>query len=151
MIDRRDEEEELGIVPAHERVSVGSGLWRGHLQVNLPVVLLMAAGGTIILGGGAIVAQSDEFHLGMPGTVLAVVASMALSPIGLPWIWWSVSVPKWRIWALRHVDNWPEMEARAVKTGLIWPRGWIFEKTEIKSGKQRVLEQNLIRYRDEHG
>ena len=60
---------------------------------------------------------------------------------------WSREVPKWRIWALRNVDNWPELERRAIEGKLIWPRGNIFEKTEIKTAEVHELEEELLRLR----
>jgi len=75
---------------------------------------------------------------------------MIVPPL-LAWVWWSREVPPWRIWALRNVDDWPSLERAAVLTGLIWPRGSIFEKTEIKSPEQRTLEAELLHVRDRDG
>jgi hypothetical protein len=64
------------------------------------------------------------------------------------WTWWSWSVPRWRLWALRVVDDWPRLKEAAVKTLLTWPDGSPFEKTEIKSERQREAEQVLRRKRE---
>jgi len=50
----------------------------------------------------------------------------------MAWTWWSLLVPRWRKWA--HEKGVPpdQLQKWAVLTGLVWPKGWIFEKTEFK-------------------
>jgi len=50
---------------------------------------------------------------------------------GVAWIWWSWTVPKWRRWALSRGASPARMQRLAAVTGLTWPRGWIFERTEF--------------------
>lgn len=54
----------------------------------------------------------------------------------LAWPWWSISVPRWRRWALARGVDARKLQKAAVCTGLVWPRGWIFEKTEIPPRKK---------------
>ena len=118
--------------------SVSAALWRGHLVVSLPVVILLIPG----LAGGvtAGIAVGNEFGLNdASGIILSVVGLVAgMVPA---WLWWSVAVPKWRLWALQHVENWPELKRRAIASGLIWPDGHIFGKTEIRSAAGARFEQ----------
>jgi hypothetical protein len=51
------------------------------------------------------------------------------------WPWWSLTVPKWRRWALKRGADAEQLQKVAVRTGLVWPRGCIFEKTEIPPRK----------------
>ena len=54
----------------------------------------------------------------------------------LAWPWWSVSVPRWRRWALARGVDGKKLQKAAVSMGLVWPRGWIFEKTELPPRKK---------------
>ena len=63
----------------------------------------------------------------------------------LAWTWWSVMVPKWRLWAYRRVDDIFQLKAKAVEVGLTWPDGHFFEQTEIKSKAHERAEQELVR------
>ncbi|HTU64856.1 MAG TPA: GNAT family N-acetyltransferase [Steroidobacteraceae bacterium] len=63
--------------------------------------------------------------------------------IALAWLWWSLSVPRWRLWAYERVANIPRLKAEAVGYGLTWSDGSVFAKTEIKSATQRRREAEL--------
>ena len=56
------------------------------------------------------------------------------------WLWWSVQVPKWKLWAYARVDDVVALKIAAIKAGIIWPDGSIFEKTEIcsKAVRQQI-------------
>jgi hypothetical protein len=49
------------------------------------------------------------------------------------WLWWSVQVPKWKLWAYASVNDVVALKIAAIKAGIIWPDNHIFEKTEICS------------------
>lgn len=51
------------------------------------------------------------------------------------WPWWSLTVPRWRRWAVRRGADAEELQKIGARTGLVWPKGWIFEKTEIPPRK----------------
>lgn len=63
----------------------------------------------------------------------------------IAWLWWSVMVPRWRLWAYERVDDIAELKRAAVAVGLIWPDGWILERTEIKSKAHAARERELER------
>ena len=50
----------------------------------------------------------------------------------LGWTWWSHSVPRWRRWAVRRGVDPDRLQKWAVLTGLVWPKGSLFEKTEAR-------------------
>jgi len=138
---------DLGLLPPDKRKSVRDCLLAGQRQVNLPVLAIIIAGYAfpfLLLRFGS---YPNRIDLGSVSG-LAAIAYLILGPASIAWIWWSATVPKWRIWALRTVDDWAALEDAAVKSGLIWPRDWIFEKTEFKSAEQRTLETALLRARD---
>ena len=135
------------IKPPHARQSVTACVWRGTLDVNLPVLGIMLVGG---------IAAWLSVHLtsaGAPinGSQFAMACAVFLAGIAAAWTWWSFTVPHWRIWALQNIDNWPALRRQAIRAGLIWPDGWIFEKTEIKSPALRHMEQVLRRIRETEG
>lgn len=53
------------------------------------------------------------------------------------WLVWSIQVPRWRLWAYRHVGDIPLLKRLAAAKQLIWNDGSIFEKTEIMSRSVR--------------
>lgn len=63
----------------------------------------------------------------------------------LAWLWWSLSVPRWRVWAFERVDSIAELKLAAVAAGVIWPDGHFFGRTEIKSGAIRDRENHFAR------
>jgi ABC-type uncharacterized transport system permease subunit len=87
----------------------------GQLTVNLPVLAI------IVLGG---VFSVKRLH--GPSILLGMFGSIAVA-----WLWWSLAVPRWRLWALRSGCDPDELQAQGVEAGLLWPKGSFFEKTEL--------------------
>lgn len=129
---------DLGILPPDRRKSVRYCVGYGTLWVNLPVFLIMVGVGAVLWATGFLTSHTDNLWQLWP----------VLLPPLVPWFWWSAMAPRWRIWALRTVDDWPALEQAAIGAGLIWPRRSIFGKTEFKSRKMRALERALMSARD---
>jgi hypothetical protein len=92
----------------------------GHLIVNLPVLLIMGLGW--LLG------------YALKGPAWAVVG--LLLGVIPAWLWWSEAVPRWREWAkLRGADE-VQTQNLGVRSGLVWPKGSVFEKTEFRIRKK---------------
>jgi hypothetical protein len=72
----------------------------------------------------------------------ATVALFVLCFMGA-WLWWSVAVPRWRLWAYERVSDIPELKRRAVAEKLIWPDSSFFAKTESKSAAHAAREREL--------
>jgi hypothetical protein len=140
----------LGIVPPHGRLDVAACIAQGVRRVCWPVRGIMIGGYALIIYFLYHPALPHGNSL-PPAINLTASIIMFASPFVVAWLWWSVSIPKWRIWALQHVDDWLKLESAAITGMLIWRRGSIFGITEIKSREQRDLERALIAYRDEHG
>jgi hypothetical protein len=66
----------------------------------------------------------------------------------IPWLWWSLKVVSWKIWAFSNVKDGKTLERRAISRQLIWPRGNFFEKTEIKSQRDKQTLEELYRKMD---
>ncbi len=99
-------------------ISAGKAVALGHLVVNLPVLVIML--GFAFIG----LAFIPKFWL-----ILFVVGFV------LAWLWWSFAVPRWRRWALRHGAQPDRLQKLGAMTGLVWPKGSVFEKTEFKVDK----------------
>lgn len=48
------------------------------------------------------------------------------------WLLWSYIVPRWRQWAKENGADEERTQILAQRTLLVWPRGSLFEKTEIR-------------------
>jgi hypothetical protein len=96
------------------------GIWKailaGQLIVNVPAVGIMLA--VMFLG---------EFIVPWPFALLG--GSL------FAWVWWSYTVPRWRNWAIAKGIDPHRLQKYAVRTGLTWPKGSPFEKTEFRKGK----------------
>ena len=110
-------------------ITSGAAIVVGTLVVNLPVFALLA--------GPAFIASSmgrDDLTLWI--LLLSFVAA---------WGWWSLSVPRWRLWAYERVESTSEVHRKALAAGLLWPRGSFLERTEFKSLAQRKRQEQLER------
>jgi len=87
----------------------------GQLVVNLPVLAMIVLGGVFSIR-----------RLHGPWILLGMFGSVAVA-----WLWWSLAVPRWRRWALRAGCDPAELQAQGVEAGLLWPKGHLFEKTEL--------------------
>lgn len=92
----------------------------GHLIVNLPVLGIIGLGYVL----GYVVAGPIW---GMIGLLLGVMVA---------WLWWSISVPRWREWAKRRGADEERTQFLGQRSGLVWPKGSIFEKTELQPRKK---------------
>ena len=80
--------------------------------------------------------------IGLPSLVITAIVVLAFSgQIGFTWsallgivpgwTWWSFTVQRWRKWASEQGAPPDEVQRVAATIGLVWPKGWIFEKTEF--------------------
>jgi hypothetical protein len=97
-------------------VTVLKAILVGHLCITLPALIFIACGYAV-----STLVGSDKRTL-----LLGVTAGAAVG-----WLWWSLVVPRWRRWAHgRGVDP-DALQKAAAATLLVWPRGWVFERTEL--------------------
>lgn len=111
-------------------VTPAQAMRRGHATVNVPVMLIM---GSPLLGVWLLPGVPP--WLWLPAFPLAFVAG---------WGWWSWSLPRWRVWALEHVEDLDALMQQAIAEKLIWPLGHPLEKTEIKPAALRAREEAII-------
>lgn len=91
---------------------------RGQRVVNFPVITIL------ILGCG----------IGWILTVASVLLGCIVAVVGIvaAWLWWSYSIPLWRRWALERGANPEELQSLGVQAQLLWPKGSMLERTEIR-------------------
>jgi len=83
----------------------------GHLLITLPVLTIIG-----------ILALGLRSQVGRWGLVVGAAVA---------WVWWSVSVPRWRRWALRNGADPALLQDLAQRTGLVWRKGSPLESTEF--------------------
>ena len=110
-------------------MSEGKAVFIGILVVNIPVLLLLICPLFILL-----------YFNPEPGILGFIVFILGFS---FAWLWWSIMIPKWRLWAYEQVDSIYELKQKATNAGLTWPDRSIFEKSEIKSTAHRAREREL--------
>lgn len=68
---------------------------------------------------------------------LFIVFAMIFISFIVGWLWWSITVVKWKIWAFSDLEYEDAMELsqKAISSMLIWPPGHGFNKTEIWTKK----------------
>jgi hypothetical protein len=111
-------------------ISIWKAILIGQLIVNLPaLIIVFGVSGVgiafVFLMKAVLSSFSDSTFL-----IGALVSIIIGALIG--WLWWSFSVPRWRKWALQNGAPEDKLQKWAVITGLVWPKGSFFEKTEFK-------------------
>ena len=116
---------------------VSTAILVGTAWVNLPVLPIMFVPLSLFIffSGGALNRKAS-------GTDLLLLLGLFVLGFGLSWGWWSVMVPRWRLWAWARVEDTEDLRQRAVRSGLIWPEGHMFEKTELRTAttKQQIRD-----------
>lgn len=113
-------------------VTVDKVLTRGQLMVNIPVFIIMF--GVMGLCFYLAILKFIPFYF--------APTSIVLGP-AVAWIYWSFAITRWRIWAFSNVDDVHELKSLAISGQLIWPDGSFFERTEIRTKKERILINEL--------
>ena len=116
----------------NEFVSVDEAIAKGHRMVNYPVFIIMF--GALGLSFYLAIQKILPFWIILAGLGLA---------FGLAWLWWSIMITKWRLWAFNNVRNVHELKKRAVQEKLIWADNSIFEKTEIRNSTDKEKWSSL--------
>ena len=92
----------------------------GHLVISLPVVIIM---GLVPLLGCILRGQN--------GAMIGVALGLLVA-----WLWWSIFVPRWREWARSRGIDEERTQSLAERSLLVWPKGSILGKTEIRPRKK---------------
>ncbi|WP_417481257.1 hypothetical protein [Maricaulis sp.] len=112
--------------PHKRTTSPGHAVLWGLLSINGPVLVLLISAFTLPLLVGGILGSFATTPFGIALLVLVAVGTWCLA-----WLWWSVNVPRWRLWAYTRVEDLDALHQAAVALGVLWPDGHFFERTEI--------------------
>jgi hypothetical protein len=127
--------------------SLSQAILRSTLVVNGPMFLLFFAplGLFAVLVDAEFVSREYKWV----GVLVFLVSFIAA------WTWWSISVPRWRVWAYEHASDVRLLKQRAFEVGLTWPDQHVFDCTEIKSAavrrRERALDVHTETSRDDEG
>ena len=116
----------------NQKISVDKAINRGHLMINVPVMLIMFG-----IPGITMYLFSEKL---IPNWSLVISFFLGF---GIAWVYWSFSVTRWRLWAFENVRNVHELKKRAIESGLIWSDTKWFNKTEFKSEKDKLKWKEL--------
>jgi aminoglycoside 6'-N-acetyltransferase len=118
-----------------QRLSVGAAVAVGMVWINVPALALILSG----IGLAGMVTEWLKINAALAGFWFPVVfLGLMLSGFVAGWLWWSVMVPRWKLWAYSRVHRVAKLKDAAVAAGLIWGDGNVFEKTEIASKSMRL-------------
>ena len=107
------------------KLTVNKAILGGQLMINIPVIVIF------IIGIGL------SFYLGSMLEKEWICAVGIIPTFIFMWLWWSFSITIWRIWAFENCRNVHELKRRAINNKLIWPDGSKYEKTEIRTARQK--------------
>lgn len=105
-------------IPPKPKISLPTAIAIGQIVVNLPVLLTLCFGGLVL-----VVSVVYGYVWGYLAFIFIFFGA---------WLWWSFTVPRWRMWALKRGVDAYELQKWGVVTGLLWPKGVIFERTELR-------------------
>ena len=105
-----------------ETITVDAAIKRGQFIINAPVFAILFVPAIICY-------YLSKKHF-FPEWSIGVAMG---TDFILAWLYWSIMITKWRLWAFENVNNITELKIRAINEKLIWPDGSIFEKTEIRT------------------
>jgi hypothetical protein len=109
----------------------------GLVWVNVPAVALVGG----VPAAGLLVFRASGEAVNMRGaSVVWLVAGLIALGFVLGWVWWSVMVPRWRLWAYERVGDIAELKRWAVAAGITWPDGWT--SSGRRSSRERMLHVN---------
>lgn len=120
----------------NNNITVKQAIKRGQLMVNVPVFIIMMS--IIVLTIFLVIRKIVPEYFAFFGII---------SSIGLGWLWWSIMIVHWRIWAFSNVRNVHELKHKAIQGKLIWPDYSKFNKTEIRTkSQQKIIEDLQIKF-----
>lgn len=115
-----------------EYITVDNAIKKGFLFVNLPVFFCFTV--PIIIG------------ISLPENIdsNSIMGYSLIPAFILAWLWWSWSLPKWRLWAVSKVDDVEFLLQKAVQAQLMWRPGHFLQKTEISTKKQKQELREIL-------
>src|ERR1700744_4111929 len=115
-----------------ETVTVSQAIKKGQRTVTLPSMLI--GFGILILSLVLNVSDIISRSLMISGIFVGAF---------LGWLYWSLTIMKWRLWAFENVRNVHELQRKAIEGQLIQRPGSFWEKTEIRTAADKAKWEAL--------
>ncbi|WKL57850.1 hypothetical protein Q1W73_02390 [Asticcacaulis sp. ZE23SCel15] len=122
-----------------ETITVEQALKAGRKSIyGLGQPLFFMCSGQTVL----VLIAPETFGFIVPEIIKNLSICLGLLGIPLMWLIWSTQTPRWKLWAYARVDDLVKLKTEAIREGLIWPDGHLFEKTEMCSPdmRKKILE-----------
>jgi hypothetical protein len=111
-------------------MTTNRALLLGHLWVALPAWVIGAGLSARIISYRIVfldIARAQ--NLAVANLLAAANLLIFVLVVGAPvCLWCFIMAPKWRLWAMSRVDDWPTLKKRAILTGLLWPDWNLFKR-----------------------
>ena len=110
---------------------------KGLISVYAPLVSFVVICGFIANWIATDILKSDIVDF--------IIMTTVFISIAIGWTWWSYKIVKWKYFAFSKltVDESYDLYTKAIESGLIWPTGSIFNKTEIWTKEDKKKWSNL--------
>jgi tetratricopeptide (TPR) repeat protein len=141
----------LPTLHAIEDPGVRRAILVGKIWVNWPAIVLLM--GTVLLLAYGI----SQLPGGEPKGLVAMAGMIAVGVIGLSigWLWWSIMIPRWQVWARAQVSDAEVLFGHAVGARLLHRTdrrlGRLFTRTEWWTPSLRRKAQELLAARRKLG
>lgn len=99
---------------------------RGVWLINVPVSLML-------FGIPALTVIGYGQHI----LSVSLALTIAVSGFFLAWLYWSIGITHWKIWAFANVRNVHELKRKSIARQIVWHDDSWFSKTEIWSSANR--------------
>jgi hypothetical protein len=119
-------------------VTPAQAVLRAWLTITFPSLILLFAPAKAYLAW----VPNEHRHGALFGLVL-------LASVSASWLLWSILVPRWRLWAYERVEDIAKLKRLAVRFGILWPEGNVFERTEIASKELRERIRKIEQAKNE--
>ncbi|HMG82021.1 MAG TPA: hypothetical protein VK559_03220 [Ferruginibacter sp.] len=110
----------------YETVTIDEAMKKGSKMITYPLFIIF------------IVIVGLSFYIGieniLPGWIIAVGFAVGIISA---WLYWSIMITKWRLWAFDNVRNVHELKKRAIRANLIGKDNSFPEKTEIRTADDK--------------
>jgi len=117
----------------NKKKSIRQVIRRGQFLIGLPVLPITFFPIIFAL-------NFEDWFLAAPLDIhiaLRIFVYISAFFIGIPlaWLYWSFTISKWRVWAIKNTEknDWENLMLASIDGNLIWAPGHPAERTEIRS------------------
>ena len=115
-----------------ETVTVVQAISKAKWTINFPAITIL-----FVISIGSVFLYSFKYF---EGWIMALGFVLGLV---FAWLYWSLNIVKWKIWAFENVRNVHELKRKAIEKNLVWKDDSWFNKTEIINYEQKQKLKQL--------